>query len=105
VDRVWKPNVAFRLDGARTVRFDVFGNLTFFIVATTYGASQIANTLIGNPCKSVILRGLKRHFPASSRLTWLAMYGMDKPSHRRTHEFLARVRVAARAAAQAVAEP
>ena len=100
VDRVWKPNVAFRLDGTRRVHFDMFENLKFFIVATTYGAGWIANTFVGNPCKSVIVRGLRRHFPASSEFAWFALYGMDRPSPRRMEGFLARVRSAARAVAR-----
>jgi putative NADPH-quinone reductase len=91
VDRVWKPNIAFRLDQTGTAHFDSFENLKFFIAVTTYGAGWFVNTLVGNPCKRVIARCLRRHFSSSSRFAWLALYGMDKPSPRRLKQFLEKV--------------
>jgi putative NADPH-quinone reductase len=92
VDRVWKPNVAFRLDQARNVRFDLFNNLKFFIVVTTYGASWISNLFVGNPCKRVLVHCLRRHFSSSSGFTWLALYDLDRPSPRKLNLFLVKVR-------------
>jgi NAD(P)H dehydrogenase (quinone) len=92
VDRVWKPNVAFRIDQSRNAHFDSLGNLKFFIVVTTYGASWLASTFLGNPCKRVLLNGLRRHLPLSSGFAWLAAYRMDKPSNHLSL-FLHRVRV------------
>jgi NAD(P)H dehydrogenase (quinone) len=92
VDRVWKPNVAFRIDQSRNVRFDLFNNLKFFIVITTYGASRVANALVRNPCKQVLLHGLRRHLSLFSGFAWLALYGMDKPSSGQLNRFLVKVR-------------
>jgi NAD(P)H dehydrogenase (quinone) len=92
VDRVWKPNVAFRIDAARRVHFDQFENLKFFIVATTFGASWLVNTWCGNPGKRAVANGLRRHFPRSSRFAWLPMYNLDKPSSHRMERYLTRVR-------------
>ena len=96
VDRIWKPNIAFRLDQARNVHFDSFKNLKFFIVATTYGAGWLVNTFVGNPCKRVVASGLRRHFSSSSTFEWLALYNMDKPSPRRLKRFLEKVRLKVR---------
>jgi NAD(P)H dehydrogenase (quinone) len=96
VDRIWKPNVAFRLDQGRKVIFDSFGNLRFFIVATTYGAGWLPNTFVGNPCKRLMSRCLRRHFSSSSKFVWLALYGLDKPSPPRLDGFLGKVRLAIR---------
>jgi NAD(P)H dehydrogenase (quinone) len=92
LDRVWKPNVAFRLDQSRNVIFDSFSNLKFFFVVTTYGAGWLPNTLVGNPCKRVLSRCLRRHFSSSSKFVWLALYGLDKPSPRGLEPFLEKVR-------------
>jgi NAD(P)H dehydrogenase (quinone) len=99
VDRIWKPNIAFHLDQNRNVHFDSFENLKFFIVATTYGASWLANTFVGNPCKGVFANCLRRHFSSSSTFEWLALYGMDKPSPHRLEQFLEKVRLKVRACA------
>jgi NAD(P)H dehydrogenase (quinone) len=99
IDRVWKPGIAFRLDRTRNVHFDSFKNLKFFIVATTYGASWLVNTFVGNPCKKVVANGLRRHFSSSSTFGWLALYGMDKPSPLRLQRFLEKVRRRVRACA------
>src|SRR5438445_11106918 len=90
VDRVWKPNVAFRIDNRRNVHFDQLDNLRFFIVVTTFGASWAVNTFLGNPCKRVLVNGLKRHLSRGTAFVWLAMYNMDKPSSAKLKQFLTR---------------
>jgi NAD(P)H dehydrogenase (quinone) len=92
VDRIWKPNIAFHLDHAHNVHFDSFENLKFFIVATTYGAGWLANTFVGNPCKTVLARCLRRHIASPGAFQWLAVYGVDKPSPLRLKRFLEKVR-------------
>jgi hypothetical protein len=104
VDRVWKPNVAFRIDDRRAVHFDQFDNLQFFIVATTFGASWLINALCRNPCKRVVVSGLKRHFAHRSAFAWLALYNLDEPSPAKLKRFLARVRAKTRACATARSE-
>lgn len=99
VDRVWKPNVAFRIDERRTMHFDQLGNLEFFIVATTFGASWLINALCGNPCKRTVVNGLRRHLSHKSTFAWLAVYNLDKPSPAKLERFLARVRAKTRACA------
>jgi NAD(P)H dehydrogenase (quinone) len=96
VDRIWKPNVAFRLDQSRNIVFDTFDNLKFFVVATTYGAGWLANTFVGNPCKRVLSRCLRRHFSPECKFVWLALYGLDQPSPERLDRFLRKVREAVR---------
>jgi NAD(P)H dehydrogenase (quinone) len=92
IDRVWKPNVAFRIDTSRAVHFDQFDNLKFFIVATTFGASWLVNTWCGNPSRRAVAGGLRRHFPRRSSFAWLPIYNMDKPSLPRVERYLAGVR-------------
>lgn len=105
VDRVWKPNVAFRIDDRRAVHFDQFENLQFFLVATTFGASWLINALCGNPCKRAVASGLKRHFPRSSTFAWLALYDLDRPSSPKLKRFLVHVRAKTRACAAAARQP
>lgn len=97
VDRVWKPNVAFSIDSARRVHFGQFGNLKFFIVATTFGSSWLINALSGNPGKRVVANCLRRHFSRSSGFAWLAMYNLDKPRLHNMERYLAKVRRITRA--------
>jgi putative NADPH-quinone reductase len=92
VDRVWKPNVAFRIDQSHKVRFDSLDNLNFFVAITTYGASWMASTLVGNPCKRFLVKGLRRHLPLRCGFVWHAIYGMDKPSPRHLSLFLENIR-------------
>jgi putative NADPH-quinone reductase len=92
VDRVWKPNVAFRIDRYHNVRFDSLENLNFFVAITTYGASWRASALVGNPCKRLLVKGLRRHLPLRCGVAWLAIYGMDKPSPRQLKLFLEKIR-------------
>jgi len=59
VDRVWKPNVAFRFDHSDNIRFDSLDNLNFFLVIITYGGSWLASAF----CKRLLAKGLRRHLP------------------------------------------
>ena len=92
IDRVWKPNVAFRIDASRAVHFDQFDNLKFFIVATTFGASWFVNALCGNPSRRAVASGLRRHFPRWSSFGWLPIYNLDKSSSPKAERYLAKVR-------------
>jgi putative NADPH-quinone reductase len=96
LDRVWRPNIAFTIDDRRILHFDRFTNIRFFMTVTTYGSGWLANAAVGNPCRRVVTRCLKRHFPSSTKLMWLAIYRVDRTSDGRNGRFLERVRAAAR---------
>jgi putative NADPH-quinone reductase len=102
IDRVWKPNIAFRIDARRNLHFDLFLHIKFFIAVTTFGGGRLTNTFLGNPCKRVLTRCLRRLFTSSCQFTWLALYALDKPSDRRIGRFLLKVRSVTRAFASHV---
>jgi putative NADPH-quinone reductase len=99
VDRIWKPNVAFRLGENREVIFDRFAHLRFFVAITTFGAGWLPNTFVGNPCKRVLSSGLRRHFPRSTHFNWLALYDVDRAHPRRVDRFINRIKSSIRALA------
>jgi putative NADPH-quinone reductase len=90
IDRIWRPNIAFRIDIKRKIIFDSFPNIKLFIVATTFGSNRIINAILGNPCKR-LLRSLRRHLPRNCRYIWFAAYGLDKPSPRQLNRFLKKI--------------
>jgi NAD(P)H dehydrogenase (quinone) len=91
VDRVWKPNVAFRLSADRDVMFNLFPHMRFFLAITTFGAGWLPNTLIGNPCKRTLASGLRRHFSRRTRFNWLALYNVDRAQAHRVDRFMKRI--------------
>jgi NAD(P)H dehydrogenase (quinone) len=91
VDRVWKPNVAFRLSADRDVIFDLFPDMRFFLAITTFGAGWLPNTFIGNPCKRTLASGLRRHFSRQTRFNWLALYNVDRAQAHRVDRFMKRI--------------
>ena len=44
---------------------------------TTYGSPWWLNKLIGDPSRSVFMRGIRLLFARKVRTLWLAQYGMD----------------------------
>ena len=75
IDRVLVPGVAFKLQDGRTR--PLLHKITRFGVVTTYGSPWWLNKLIGDPCRSTFMRGIRMLCPSSARTLWLAQYGMD----------------------------
>jgi NAD(P)H dehydrogenase (quinone) len=75
IDRVWLPGVAFTLEGGRTR--PALQHIVRFGVVTTYGSPWWLNTLIGDPCRSAFMRGIRLLCARRAPSLWLAQYGMD----------------------------
>ena len=89
IDRVWLPGVAFTLDGGRTR--PLLHNIVRFAVVTTYGSPWWLNKLIGDPCRSALMRGIRLLYAPSARTLWLAQYGMDDITAETRARFLKKV--------------
>jgi putative NADPH-quinone reductase len=89
IDRVWLPGVAFELDGGRTR--PLLHNIVRFGVVTTYGSPWWLNMLIGDPCRSTFMRGIRLLCARHAQTLWLAQYGMDDITAEARARFLSKV--------------
>jgi NAD(P)H dehydrogenase (quinone) len=89
IDRVWLPGVAFTLDGGRTR--PLLKHIVRFGVVTTYGSPWWLNKLIGDPCRSTFMRGIRLLCSGKARTLWLAQYGMDDITQDGRERFLRKV--------------
>jgi len=97
-DRVWAPGVAFELDPAGGPIRPALTQLRRFVVVTTHGSPWwFIGLWLGNPGRTVLMRGLSRLAPKASR-TFLGLYCMEPVSPQRRARFLARVEQAMRSA-------
>jgi len=70
-DRLFRPGVAFRLDGA--VLRPGLTDMRHLGVVTSYGGPRWAWVFTGMPGKRMILRGLRVCLPRDARCFWLGM--------------------------------
>src|SRR5688572_8761619 len=89
IDRVWLPGVTFTLDGGRTR--PLLHHIVRFGVVTTYGSPWWLNKLIGNPCRSTFMRGIRLLCSSRAHTLWLAQYGMDDITAEARARFLSKV--------------
>jgi NAD(P)H dehydrogenase (quinone) len=89
IDRVWVPGVAFELAGGRTR--PLLHHIVRFGVVTTYGSPWWINKLIGDPCRSTFMRGIRLLCARQASTLWLARYGMDDISASERARFLSQV--------------
>lgn len=89
-ERVLLPGVAFTVDGGATR--PGLRQVRRLACVTTYGAPRwVVKLVVGDPNRTVFLRGLRRLMPLRARTTWLALYGMNTPDPARRAAFLDRV--------------
>jgi putative NADPH-quinone reductase len=91
-DRVWIPGVAFHLpsEGGQIRRGLV--NIRHMAIVTTHGSPWWFIALVlGNPGRSVLMRGLARLIAPRASTRYLALYDMDRAKRPRLERFLARV--------------
>jgi NAD(P)H dehydrogenase (quinone) len=91
-DRVWAPGVAFHLPpGGGGLRRGLT-NIRHFAVVTTHGSPWWLIALgLGNPGRSVLLRGLTPLIARGAATRFLALYDMDRAKRPRLERFLAHV--------------
>lgn len=89
-ERVLLPGVAFTVEGGATR--PGLHHIRRFACVTTYGARRwVVKLVVGDPNRTVFMRGFRRLMPLSARATWLALYDMNSPDPARRAAFLDRV--------------
>lgn len=93
LERVWLPGVTFRVAAARqrTIGGEL-RNIRCFVGITTSGAPWWWLVVIGNPGRSLFMRGLRPLYAKSCRMKWLQLYNMNHVTAPEREAFLARVR-------------
>ena len=93
LERVWLPGVSFRIASAkeRTIRGEL-ANVRCFVGITTSGSPWWWLKVIGDPGRSLLMKGLKPLYARGCRMRWLQLYNMNHASADDRAAFLARVR-------------
>ena len=93
LERVWLPGVSFRVASGkqRTIRGEL-QNIKHFIGITTSGAPWWWLKLIGDPGRSLFMKGLRPLYAKRCRMRWLQLYNMNHVSAAERGAFLQRVK-------------
>jgi NAD(P)H dehydrogenase (quinone) len=92
LERVWLPGVTFRIAKAkeRTIGGEL-RNIKRFIGITTSGAPWWWLKCIGDPGRSLFMKGLKPLYAKGCRMQWLQLYNMNHVSQAEREAFLEKV--------------
>jgi putative NADPH-quinone reductase len=92
LDRVWLPGVAFRIAKARqrTIGGEL-SNIRLFVGITTSGAPWWWLKVIGDPGRSLLMRGLRPLYARRCRMKWLQLYNMNHVTAAEREAFVARI--------------
>ena len=92
LDRVWLPGVAFEIATAkeRTIGGQL-RNIRLFVGITTSGAPWWWLKVIGDPGRSLLMKGLRPLYARGCRRHWLQLYNMNHVTADDRTRFLARV--------------
>ena len=93
LERVWLPGVSFSPAGAkqRTITGKLV-NMRRFVGITTSGAPWWWLKWIGDPGRSLFMKGLRPLYARDCRMKWLQLYDMNHRTLAERTAFLARVR-------------
>jgi NAD(P)H dehydrogenase (quinone) len=93
LDRVWLPGVTFRVAPAkeRTIGGEL-RNIRLFVGITTSGSPWWWLKVIGDPGRSLFMKGLRPLYAKGVRMRWLQLYNMNHVTQPEREAFLARVR-------------
>jgi len=89
-DRVWVPYVTFTLPPQGPIR-GLMDNIVRLVVVTTAGSPRLWLTLMGNPGRDTIMRGVRALCHRRCRRIWLAHYRIDHSTPESRKAFLDRV--------------
>lgn len=88
-DRVWAPGVAFHLPPGGGPLQPGLTNIRSFAVVTTHGSPWWVIALgLGNPGKTVLMRGIAPLLAPGTAIRFLALYDMDRAGRPRLERFL-----------------
>ena len=91
LDRVWVPHVTFTLpENSEPIR-GLMHNIVRIVGITTSGATWRWLTLVGNPGRRTITRGVRALCHPRCRTRWIAHYNIDRSSAKSRETFLERV--------------
>jgi NAD(P)H dehydrogenase (quinone) len=93
LERVWLPGVSFRVASAkqRTIQGELT-NIRCFVGITTSGSPWWWLKVIGDPGRSLFMKGLRPLYAKGCRMKWLQLYNMNHVSAAERDAFIARVR-------------
>jgi NAD(P)H dehydrogenase (quinone) len=93
LERVWLPGVSFRIATAkqRTIGGEL-GNIRLFVGITTSGSPWWWLKLIGDPGRSLFMKGLRPLYAKGCRMKWLQLFNMNHVTAQDRDRFLARLR-------------
>jgi len=87
LDRVWLPDVAFRLGGTKAL-VPLLTNVRRIGVVTTYGSPWWLLWWVGWPDRRIVRRGLKPLCAPNCQVEWLGLTAMDADRPERRTKFL-----------------
>lgn len=93
LERVWLPGVTFTVAPAkqRTIGGEL-RNIRLFVGITTSGSPWWWLKVIGDPGRSLFMKGLRPLYAKGCRMRWLQLYNMNHVSQAEREAFLSRVR-------------
>jgi putative NADPH-quinone reductase len=92
LDRVWLPGVTFQVATAkkRTIRGEL-QNIRRFVGITTSGSPWWWLRVIGDPGRSLLMKGLRPLYARGCRMSWLQLHDMNHATAADREAFLAKV--------------
>ena len=92
LDRVWLPGVTFQVATAkkRTIRGEL-QNIRHFVGITTSGSPWWWLRVIGDPGRSLLMKGLRPLYARGCRMSWLQLHDMNHATAADREAFLAKV--------------
>jgi putative NADPH-quinone reductase len=91
LDRIWLPEVAFRLGGPK-VMVPLLTGIRRIGIVTTYGSPWWLLWWVGWPDRRIVGRGLRPLCARGCRIHWIALTRMDVDSPARRRRFVVRVK-------------
>ncbi len=93
LERVWLPGVSFRIATAkqRTIGGEL-RNIKLFVGITTSGSPWWWLKLIGDPGRSLFMKGLRPLYAKRCRMQWLQLHNMNHVTADERAAFMARIR-------------
>ena len=93
LDRVWLPGVTFRVATGkeRTIAGEL-KNIRLFVGITTSGSPWWWLKVIGDPGRSLFMKGLRPLYATRCRMRWLQLHNMNPVTLADREGFLARVK-------------
>jgi putative NADPH-quinone reductase len=93
LERVWLPGVSFRIASARQRRIaGELRNIRLFVGITTSGSPWWWLRLIGDPGRSLFMKGLKPLYAKGCQMRWMQLHDMNHVTREDRAAFLAKVR-------------